>query len=183
MPLLARLCLLVCLSLPASLSAQTTQTDPSTKADAAAAVANGQKIGAWSVTCLAVAVNQTSCTLNQRVMRAKDNAFVADLVATRNDAGQTFIAARVPVGVYLPAGFGMRPAESDDPDEVMQFAWQVCSREVCEAVIELEPAQAEALSAEDNTMIAAFRPSAKSEPFLFQFSMTGLNEGLTAIGR
>ncbi len=183
MSFLARLFLLLSLLSPATLWAQTTQPQAPTGTEEAVTVANGQKIGAWNVTCVAVAVGKTDCTLTQRVLRSTDNAFVADIIATRNTEGKTFLAARVPLGVSLPAGFGMRRADSETPDEVMEFVWQVCTREVCEAVLELDADAAEAMSAEDNAMIAAFRPSVQAEPFLFQLSLNGLNEGLAAIGR
>lgn len=170
------------LALPAS--AQTSTDSDTAVAPAvpeAATVVNGQKFGAWSVSCIAIAVGKTDCTLTQRVLRAVDKAFVADIVATRNPEGVSFLIARVPVGVYLPTGFAMREAESDDEGAVLQFTWQTCNREFCEAALQLEADQAQALSAEENAMVAAFRPSAQTEPFLFQFSLNGMAAGLDAV--
>lgn len=177
MTFLSRLCIAVILALPLSASAQTdTNTD-----QAEAVVSNGQRFGAWTVACVAVAVGQTNCTLTQRVLRANDNAFVADVIATRNGEGKTYLVARVPVGVFLPNGFAMREAENEDEEAVMEFAWQACNREFCEALLQVEADKAVALSAEDNAMVAAFRPSSQSEPFLFQLSLNGMASGLDAI--
>ena len=179
MSFLARVCLAMILILPLPALAQSTSTEDA----APIAVANGQQIGAWSVSCVAVAVGETNCTLTQRILRANDNAFVADMIATRNEQGNTFVIARVPVGAFLPTGFAMRDSENEDLEDVLEFTWQACNREICEALLQLENEQVSALSAETNTMIAAFRPSAQSEPFLFQLSMNGMASGLDAIGR
>ena len=143
-------------------------------------ITNGQKFGAWTVNCVAVAVGQTNCTLTQRILRASDNAFIADLVAVRDPDAQTYIVARVPVGVSLPAGFAMREAEAEEP---MEFTWQVCTREVCEAVLKVEDDLVPVLSADDNAMIAAFKPSTQSDAFVFQFSLSGMQAGLDAISK
>ncbi|MFK7836789.1 MAG: invasion associated locus B family protein [Sulfitobacter sp.] len=146
-------------------------------------VSNGQKFGAWTVSCVAIAVGQTNCTLTQRVLRATDSAFVSDIVAARNAEGATFLVARVPVGVFLPTGFAMREAANEDEADVLQFTWQTCNQQICEALVPLDASDVTAFSAEDNAMIAAFRPSAQSEPFVFQVSLNGLAAGLAAIGQ
>ncbi|MGC1503848.1 MAG: invasion associated locus B family protein [Sulfitobacter sp.] len=186
MTVLSRLFIALALVLTLPASAQTsTETDTNTAvtsaAPEAAVVVNGQKFGAWSVSCVAIAVGKTDCTLTQRVLRAADKAFVADVIATRNPEGASFLIARVPVGVFLPTGFAMREAENDSEEAVMQFTWQTCNREFCEAVLQMDADKATALSAEDNAMVAAFRPSAQTEPFLFQFSLNGMVSGLDAV--
>lgn len=186
MKFFSRLFIVLALVLTLPASAQTsTESDADTAAAQAtpesAVVVNGQTFGAWSVSCIAIAVGETDCTLTQRVLRASDKAFVADLIATRNPEGASFLIARVPVGVFLPTGFAMREAESDDEEAVMQFTWQTCNREFCEAVLQIDAGKATALSAEENAMVAAFRPSAQTEPFLFQFSLNGMASGLDAI--
>jgi invasion protein IalB len=184
MTFISRLFIVLALVLTLPASAQTS-TDSDTAAapviPETAVVVNGQKFGAWSVSCVAIAVGKTDCTLTQRVLRAADKAFVADIVATRNPDGVSFLIARVPVGVYLPTGFAMREAESDDEDAVMQFTWQSCNRDICEAILQMDADKTLALSAEENAMVAAFRPSAQTEPFLFQFSLNGMASGLDAI--
>ena len=178
MSFLTRLCLAATLMSPLPALSQTTTTEATS-----ATVANGQKIGAWNVTCVAVAVGQTNCTLTQRIMRATDNAFVADLVATRNAEDATYVVARVPVGVFLPNSFAMRNAENETEEDVIEFIWQACNREVCEALVQLDEEQISTLSTDSVTMVGAFRPSAQSEPFVFQFSLNGMIEGLDAIRR
>ena len=150
------------------------------EAEADTVVGNGQRIGAWTVSCVAVAAGQTSCTLAQRITRTADGAFVADVVALRDGEDKTYLLARVPIGAALPSGFAMR---EEDSEEMMQFAWQVCSAQLCEALLEIDDAQLAALSAEDNSMIAAFRPTLRAEPFVFQLSLAGMQEGLDALGK
>lgn len=170
------------LTLPASAQTSTDRDAVvAPEAPATAVVVNGQKFGAWSVSCVAVAVGETDCTLTQRVLRAADKAFVADIIATRNPDGESFLIARVPVGVFLPTGFAMRQSESEDEEAVMEFTWQSCNGQICEAILKIDAEKVAALSAEDNAMVAAFRPSAQTEPFLFQFSLNGMETGLDAV--
>ncbi|MCX7561581.1 invasion associated locus B family protein [Sulfitobacter sp. F26204] len=178
MSFLKPLCVAALFALPLSASAQ---TDTGTDQAAAATVTNGQKFGAWTVACVAVAVGKTNCTLTQRILRATDSAFVADIIATRNDKDETYLIARVPVGVFLPNGFAMREAENQDEKAVMSFTWQACNRDFCEALLQVDTEKATALSAQDNEMVAAFRPNAQSDPFLFKLSLNGMASGLDAI--
>lgn len=181
MPILRRLCLALSLVLPMAATAQTEAADDAATPAQASPVTNGQSFGAWTVACVAVAVGETDCTLNQRVLRASDTAFVADLIATRDDEGKTYLVARVPVGVFLPNGFAMREAENEDVEDAMEFTWQTCNREVCEALLEVDAEMVTTLSAQDNAMIAGFRPNSQMEPFVFQLSLNGLGPGLDAI--
>lgn len=170
---LVRLALTLAFALPASVQAQEATGAPDV-------VANGQKIGAWTVACVALAVGKTNCTLTQRVMRKSDGAFVADVVALRDADGQTYLLARVPVGAALPSGFVIRKADSE---ELTRFTWQACSPEVCEATLALDPDEVTELSAEDNQMVAAFRPNLQSDPLVFQLSMSGMEAGLDAVSQ
>lgn len=170
---LAQLAFILTLALPTSALSQEAESPQDV-------VANGQKIGAWTVSCIALAVGKTNCTLNQRVMRTSDGAFVADVIALRDSEGRTYLLARVPVGAALPSGFIMSKADSE---ETTSFTWQACSPEVCEATLPLDPEQVTELSAEDNQMIAAFRPNLQSEPIVFQISLSGMEAGLDAVSQ
>jgi len=142
-------------------------------------VANGQRFGAWAVNCSAVAVGQTLCMLEQRILRSEDRAFVAQLLAFQSpDGAKTYLSARVPLGVYLPAGFAIRAADAED---VIRFQWQACGRDLCEALAEIEPAALAALSGSGTPILAAFRPTIQSEDFVFRFSLDGAPEGLAAL--
>ncbi|QYK40840.1 MAG: invasion associated locus B family protein [Paracoccaceae bacterium] len=143
-----------------------------------AAPRNGDTFGAWVLTCEAVGVNQTTCALRQRVLRASDRAFVADMLAFSNrDGSKRFLAARVPLGVHLASGFAIRPrdAETETP-----FVWQICNREICEALAEVTDDQlAEFDDAE--SMVGGFRPGMTAQPLVFGFSMAGVVDGLIAL--
>lgn len=147
----------------------------------AARVANGQSFGDWTVQCEAVAVNETACVLSQRLARGSDGAFLAELLAfSTPDGSQRYLAARVPVGVHLPSGFAVRPAEADTDAEQTEFVWQSCSRELCEALLDLSPETLQDLE-EAGTLMGGYRPSLQAQPLVFRFSVAGLAEGLGAL--
>lgn len=144
-------------------------------------VQNGQAFGDWAVNCSAVAVGQTACVLQQQILRSEDRAFVAQLLAFRTpDHSKTFLSARVPVGVYFPAGFAIRPENSD---EILRFVWQSCGRDLCEAAVEIDAETLAKLTAEGTTILGAYRPNIQAENFVFSFSMTGAAQGLDALKR
>lgn len=142
-------------------------------------VSNGQVFGAWAVNCSAVGVGETACVLNQVIQRDTDNAFITQMMAFQNaDASKTYLAARVPIGVYLPTRFAIRAEEGD---EVLSFVWQACRPDLCEAIVEVEPDFLADLASDGRTVLGAFRPSPKGETFVFRFAMTGAMEGLAAL--
>ncbi len=143
-------------------------------------VQNGQVFGSWTVNCTAVAVGRTLCTLQQQILRSEDRAFIAQLLAFRSpDQSKTYLSARVPTGVYFPAGFALKAEEAD---EVLQFVWQSCGRDLCEAVIEIEPETLTQMAGEEQTILGAFRPNIQAENFVFRLSLNGVIEGLDALG-
>lgn len=145
-------------------------------------VANGERFKAWTVQCEAIAVNETLCVLSQRLVRESDRAFLAELLAfSATETDSRFIAARVPIGVHLPSGFAIKPADADDANEQKEFVWQSCSRDICEAVVELSAEEVAGLEAAD-TLIGGYRPAIEAQPLLFRLSIQGLEEGLTALG-
>lgn len=164
-----------CLTLLApALSAQDSSDTP-------ARVTNGQQFGAWTVACEALAVNETTCVLNQRLFRSEDRVFLAQIVGFwSGDGERRYLSARVPVGAYLPAGFAIR-AEDGTEEDVIAFTWQACSEQLCEALIELQDDQIAALGAEGSSVVASYRPGVQAEPLVFRLSMTGLDAGLTAL--
>lgn len=183
--------MLTAITLMSPLSAQTATDGAVTDKTAAAAtsggekpkaapsrVANGQRFGAWTVTCEAIAVNETACVLTQRLVRSEGNSFLAEVLAFWSaDRSKAYIAARVPNGAYLPSGFAMQVDGSKDR---MDFVWQSCSSDLCEALIEVAPDKIETLS-NGGEMLAGYRPNLRSEPVVFRLGMDGLFEGLTAL--
>lgn len=146
-----------------------------------ARVVNGQTFGSWTVQCEALAVNETACVLSQRLVRGSDGAFLAEVLAfSTADAGQRFLAARVPVGVHLPSGFAVRPAEAATDAQQTEFVWQSCSRELCEALLELTDETLAGLEGAE-ALVGGYRPSLRADPLVFRFSVAGLDEGLSAL--
>jgi invasion protein IalB len=141
-------------------------------------VANGARFGAWTVSCEAVAVNETTCVLSQRLVRSSDNAFLAEILAFMNaDGSRKFLAARVPNGVHFPSGFALKPKESESR---IEFVWQSCTRETCEALVEMSADKLAELSKFEE-IVAGYRPGIQTKPLVFRMSMAGVQEGLAAL--
>lgn len=143
-------------------------------------VTNGQRFGAWTVGCEAIAVNETTCMLNQQLLRASDQAFITQMLAFWDGKGEKrYLSVRVPTGVYLPAGFAMR---AEDSEEVTEFVWQTCGRDLCEALIELTDEVVAVVDREEPvTMVASYRPTITADPVVFRFALAGLGSGLQAL--
>lgn len=142
-------------------------------------VANGERFGPWTVNCEAVAVNETVCVLNQRLVRSSDRAFLAEFLAFSNlSEGRTFLAARVPIGVHFPSGFSVRI--DPEAEDVVDLTWQSCATDLCEALIELDDETTAALHAAGGA-IAGYRPRFGAEALVFRVDMTGLRDGLDAL--
>jgi invasion protein IalB len=160
--------------LPLDATAQDSEPAPETR------VANGTNYGEWRVMCEAIAVNETTCVLSQRLARSADNAFLAEFLAFWSaDGAKRYVAVRVPNGVYLPAGFALRP-EADSEGEELGFVWQNCGRDLCEALIELDDDTLARLTSAE-TLLAGYRPNLLAEPAVFSLTFSGLDEGLAAL--
>lgn len=141
-------------------------------------VANGARFGAWTVTCEALAVNETACLLTQRLVRSSDNAFLAEVLAFwSGDGSQSYLAARVPNGVFFPSGFAFKPEEAE---EQTQFVWQSCTRDLCEALLEIDMETLKTLEGHES-LVAGYRPNLRSEPVVFRMTLDGAEEGLIAL--
>jgi len=137
----------------------TAETETSVSEQPVQRIANGTRFGAWTVTCEALAVNETACVLTQRLVRSSDNAFLAEVLAFwSGDGARTFMAARVPNGVFFPSGFAFKPEESE---EQQQFVWQSCARDLCEALLEIDMDTVKELEGAES-LIAGYRPSLQS---------------------
>jgi len=171
----AALLIAACLLIPAS---AVTQEVAVPDAGAAGRIANGSKFGNWVVSCQALAVNETTCVLSQQLLRANDNAFLAELLAFWNaDGTQKFMAVRVPTGVYLPSGFALRP---EDESEETRFVRQTCGRDLCEGLIEVtDDLEGRWVGAEK--LLGGYRPGRTAEALVFTLSLAGLTEGLAAL--
>ena len=141
-------------------------------------IANGTRFGQWTVNCEALAVNETACVLTQRLIRTSDNAYLAEILAFwSGDGSKSYLAARVPTGVYFPAGFALKPQDSD---KRYDFVWQSCGRDICEALLELSADQIAELE-EVESVIAGYRPNLVSQPVVFKLGIIGAGAGLEAL--
>lgn len=146
---------------------------------AAQEVANGQKFGAWTTNCEALGKDKTACFLTQTLTRDSDKAFIAQILALWSPDGQkAYIAARVPMGAYLPQGFVL---QGEQAEAGIPFIWQSCQGNICEAMREIEGDMLETLSVDSDTVLGRFQPRLGMEPIVFRFSMNGVIEGMEAL--
>ncbi|WP_280842543.1 invasion associated locus B family protein [Sagittula salina] len=142
-------------------------------------VSNRQSFGAWTVACEALGMNRTACVLNQTLSRDTDQAFIAQMMAFWSADGQKmYLAARVPMGAYLPSGFAIR---AEAKDEAVPFVWQSCQGKICEAMREVDSEMLDELELDNGAVLGSFRPRLGMDPIVFRFSMEGLREGLAAL--
>lgn len=148
---------------------------PAAAEEAASRLANGSRIGAWTVKCEAIAVGETQCVLSQSLVRSSDNAFLVELLAFwSGDLDKRLLVARVPAGVYLPSGFVVGFGE---PVEQQALVWQQCRDTLCEALIDIDDALLGKLAAAGK-VTAGYRPSVTAEPLVFTVAVDGLGDGL-----
>ncbi len=141
-------------------------------------VENGARFGGWTVSCEALAVNETLCVLSQRLVRSDSGAVLAELIAfNADDTAGAYIAARVPNGVFFPSGFVLGPQDSDAQ---LDFIWQTCSPDICEALLPMG-AQELDLIASTGDWVAGYRPGMTSDSLIFRVALDGLEDGLSAL--
>jgi len=181
---LSRFALVIALGLtaPLAVAQDAEQADAAATAESTAPVpvrmANGQRFGAWTVTCEALAVNETACVLSQTLVQTEGNTFLAEILAFwSGDGTSSYLAARVPNGVYFPSGFAFKP---EDSEERQTFVWQSCSQELCEALIEIDAARLKELEA-GAPVFAGYRPRLGADPMVFQLNLDGIGEGMDAL--
>ncbi|AUH33815.1 invasion associated locus B family protein [Paracoccus tegillarcae] len=173
---------LFAVTLPLAVSAQEapdTSTPSLTASTTATEVTNGQAFGDWTVRCEALGVNRTRCMLSQTITVRDSGALLADLLAFWTEDERQIMIAQAPVGVHLPSGFVLQ-AEGAPEEERMEFVWQACNGQICEAAALPEQADIDRLTAAER-VLAGYRPSAGSEPTVFPISTDGLVEGLAAL--
>lgn len=143
-------------------------------------VEKGARFGSWTVSCEAIAVNETLCVLSQRLVRSDSGNVLAELIAfNADDAPGSWLVARVPNGVYFPSGFILAEQEGETQ---LAFEWQACTPDICEAMLALEATEFDELAQAEN-WVAGYRPDMTSDALLFRIGVDGLEEGLTALGQ
>ena len=141
-------------------------------------VENGARFGSWTVSCEAVAVNETLCVLSQRLVRSDTGAVLAELIAfNAGDAPGSWLIARVPNGVFFPSGFVLAQQQGDSQ---FDFEWQACSPDICEALIALD-GDALDLMGGTGDWVAGYRPDMAGDSVVFRIGVDGLESGLVAL--
>lgn len=141
-------------------------------------VENGARFGSWTVVCEAVAVNETLCVLTQRLVSSEGQTFLTELLAFNDaDEPQAYIAARVPLGVHFPGGFSM---QREGSEAALEFEWQSCTAQICEALLVLDADALDALET-DSAVLAGYVPAPGGSPLVFRIATEGLGDGLAAL--
>ena len=143
-----------------------------------ARIENGARFGGWTLSCEAVAVNETLCVLTQRLVRSDDNSVLAEFVAFNDaDAPGAWLVGRVPNGVYFPSGLVLG---IEGGDRQIALDWQNCTPDLCEALLALTPDHLSAFD-DEGPWVVGYRPGLGAEALVFRLSPAGLEEGLTAL--
>ncbi len=141
-------------------------------------VENGARFGAWTVVCEAIAVNETLCVLTQRLVASEGQSFLTELLAFNDaDEPQAYLAARVPLGVHFPGGFSFQRSEEG---AALEFEWQSCTAQVCEALLVLDAASLAQVETDDG-VLAGYVPAPGAAPLVFRIGTEGLGAGLEAL--
>ena len=141
-------------------------------------IENGARFGGWTLSCEALAVNETLCVLTQRLVRSDDNSVLAEFVAFNDaDAPGAWLVGRVPNGVYFPSGLVLG---IEGGDRQIALDWQNCAPDLCEALLALTPEHLNAFDTE-GPWVVGYRPGITAEALVFRISPAGLGEGLTAL--
>mgnify|MGYP001795284901 CR=1 FL=1 len=146
-----------------------------------AGAVNGTQFGDWQLVCVAEAVNQTSCGLVQSIVENTSQSFVAEIAINRIEVEglvRGLLSVRTPTSMLLTE----RPAyRVGDSGEVHALEWRTCSSEFCSAVRLLSSDELEEL-AQDGPVVFGYQPITTAEPVNFAGSLSGLAEGLNALG-
>ncbi|WP_407492486.1 invasion associated locus B family protein [Pseudooceanicola sp. MF1-13] len=154
---------------------------PALSQDTPAPAQNGTQFRDWTLACRAVAINETSCVLNQVLVNAADQSFLAEFGVSLQpsaDGPLAVLVMRVPTGVMLLA----RPAaEVDgDADNQISLQWQSCDERFCAASAILAAEDTAKLRAGQRAIVG-YQPLGKAEPSVFQVSLLGITAGMNTL--
>lgn len=142
-------------------------------------VTNNTAFGNWIVSCEAVTVSRTACTLIQQLTLAENDELVARFVVVPVEGGEAVMLAQVPAGVWLPGGAVYRFAD-DETLEQREMTWQRCGDDLCEAAIGLDGAEV-ALFAEKDQLLFGYSVARDAQPVVVGVDISRFGEGLEAI--
>ncbi|MCO6381951.1 MAG: invasion associated locus B family protein [Vannielia sp.] len=169
--LAAALAMALCASSAPALAQEATEPAAEPSED----VGNNTAFGDWIVSCEAVTIKKTACSLVQEQRLKESGQLVARFVALPVSDG-AILLAQVPMGVYLPGGAVYRFA-GNDAQEQREMIWQRCAENVCEAAAPLSEEEL-AVFAEEEALLFGFRPTAESEPVVLRVDISRFAEAV-----
>lgn len=154
---------------------------PLVRAQDASSAQNGTQFRDWTLACRAVAINETSCVLNQVLVNAGDQTFLAEFgvsLQSSADGPLAVLVMRVPTGVMLL----VRPAaEVDgDADNRINLQWQSCDTRFCAASAILSSEDTARLR-KGQKAVVGYQALGQSDPSVFQVSLLGMTAGLNTL--
>ena len=141
-------------------------------------VSNNTAFGDWVVSCEAVTVKRTACSLVQEQRMKEGGQLVARFVAVPVSDG-AILLAQVPMGVYLPGGAVYRFAGNEELEQ-REMIWQRCGDNICEAAAPLDEEELARFS-EEEALLFGFRPTAEGEPVILRVDIARFAEAVEKI--
>ena len=122
------------------------------------------------------------CMIHTAVTSNRTGSLLVDLsfqpARDTGDADALLVAVRVPVGVHLPAGIGLR--QPGDGPRAIGLDWARCDRTMCTAVGRVSGAVTERLR-RGRSVFVGFQPTATSRPVNIEVSLMGFTRASAAL--
>lgn len=122
------------------------------------------------------------CMIHTAVVSNRTGALLVDLsfqpARDAEDADALLVAVRVPVGVHLPAGIGLR--QPGDGPRAIGLDWAQCDRSMCTAVGRVSGAVTERLR-RGRSVYVGFQPTSDSRPVNIEVSLMGFTRASGAL--
>ena len=140
----------------------------------------GDKFGDWTFQCQAVSASENICALVQVFADAQSKQRI--LVLTLRNVGtekdrHLLMIAQAPLGVFLPVAL----TGKIDDGEPFDFAWQRCTRQGCQASLQISDMRETAMKAGKN-MALGFKAQPEGQAITMTASLKGITRGLKEIG-
>lgn len=163
-----------------ALAQDVTTTDSSVEEPEVTDLRNNTVFGDWVVSCQAVTVRRSVCTLvHEQSLRDSGEVLLRMIAAPVEDGA--ILLAQVPMGVYLPGGAIYRFADRDDQEQ-REMIWQRCAGAICEAAASLD-AEELALFAEESAILFGYRMSPEAEPIILRVSIDQFADAISELSK
>lgn len=137
----------------------------------------GERIGDWTFNCRALSADQNVCGVSQGLTNAETKQQVMSLTLQKDVAsGTPFLSVVLPLGIYL----GEDAVGKVDGTPVLQFIWQLCTAQGCQAIAGLS-SDAIAAFKRGNKLEIQFKARQNADPLQIAASLTGMTKSMNAL--